>query len=228
VSIVSTRDLTKVYKMGDTTIRAVDGLNLEITKGELLAIVGPSGSGKTTLLHLLGCLDIPTSGTVFIDGMETGKLSSSALADIRREKVGFVFQEFNLLPILTAAENVELPLRYLKVKQSERRRRALEALDKVGLSDRPRNKPSQLSGGEQQRVAIARALVTEPALVLADEPTGELDTANTIKFMELVSDLNREFEQTIAIVTHDAMVAESTRRIVSIRDGKIESDEAVA
>jgi len=228
VSIVSTRDLTKVYKMGDTTIRAVDGLNLEITKGELLAIVGPSGSGKTTLLHLLGCLDVPTSGTVFIDGMETGKLSSSALADIRREKVGFVFQEFNLLPILTAAENVELPLRYLKVKQSERRRRALEALDKVGLSDRPRNKPSQLSGGEQQRVAIARALVTEPALVLADEPTGELDTANTIKFMELVSDLNREFEQTIAIVTHDAMVAESTRRIVSIRDGKIESDEAVA
>ena len=228
MSIVSTRDLTKVYKMGDTTIRAVDGLNLEITKGELLAIVGPSGSGKTTLLHLLGCLDIPTSGTVFIDGMETGKLSSSALADIRREKVGFVFQEFNLLPILTAAENVELPLRYLKVKQSERRRRALEALDKVGLSDRPRNKPSQLSGGEQQRVAIARALVTEPALVLADEPTGELDTANTIKFMELVSDLNREFEQTIAIVTHDAMVAESTRRIVSIRDGKIESDEAVA
>ena len=228
MSIVSTRDLTKVYKMGDTTIRAVDGLNLEITKGELLAIVGPSGSGKTTLLHLLGCLDVPTSGTVFIDGMETGKLSSSALADIRREKVGFVFQEFNLLPILTAAENVELPLRYLKVKQSERRRRALEALDKVGLSDRPRNKPSQLSGGEQQRVAIARALVTEPALVLADEPTGELDTANTIKFMELVSDLNREFEQTIAIVTHDAMVAESTRRIVSIRDGKIESDEAVA
>jgi len=227
VSIVSTRDLTKVYKMGDTTIRAVDGLNLEIAKGELLAIVGPSGSGKTTLLHLLGCLDVPTSGTVSIDGMETGKLSSSALADIRREKVGFVFQEFNLLPILTAVENVELPLRYLKVKQPERRRRALEALDKVGLSDRPRNKPSQLSGGEQQRVAIARALVTKPALVLADEPTGELDTTNTVRFMELVSDLNREFEQTFAIVTHDAMVAESTRRIVSIRDGRIESDEAV-
>jgi putative ABC transport system ATP-binding protein len=227
VSIVSTSDLTKVYKMGETTVRAVDGLNLEITKGEFLAIVGPSGSGKTTLLHLLGCLDVPTSGTVSIDGMETGKLSSSALADIRREKVGFVFQEFNLLPILTALENVELPLRYLKVKQPERRRRALEALDKVGLSDRPRNKPSQLSGGEQQRVAIARALVTEPALVLADEPTGELDTANTVRFMELVSDLNREFEQTFAIVTHDAMVAESTRRIVSIRDGRIESDKAV-
>lgn len=227
MSIVSTNGLTKVYKMGETTIRAIDGLDLEITKGEFLAIVGPSGSGKTTLLHLLGCLDVPTSGTVSIDGMETGKLSSSALADIRREKVGFVFQEFNLLPILTAVENVELPLRYLKVKQPKRRRRALEALDKVGLSDRPRNKPSQLSGGEQQRVAIARALVTEPALVLADEPTGELDTANTIRFMELVSDLNREFEQTFAIVTHDAMVAESTRRIVSIRDGTIESDEAV-
>jgi len=227
MSIVTTQGLTKIYKMGETTVNAVDGLDLQIEEGEFLAIVGPSGSGKTTLLHLLGCLDVPTSGTITIDGRETGTLSQSALADIRREKVGFVFQEFNLLPILTATENVELPLRYLKVKPPDRRRRALEALEKVDLSDRAKNKPSQLSGGEQQRVAIARALVTEPALVLADEPTGELDTANTVRFMELVSELNRKLSQTFAIVTHDPMVAESTNRIIALRDGKIESDNAV-
>lgn len=228
MSIVTTKDLTKVYRVGETTIKAVDGLDLEIDKGEFMAIVGPSGSGKTTLLHMLGCLDVPTSGTVTIDGRETGTLSSSALSDIRREKIGFVFQEFNLLPIMSAAENVELPLRYLKVKPAERRRRALEALEKVGLSDRAANRPTQLSGGEIQRVAIARALVTQPALVLADEPTGELDTANTVRFMELVSDLNGQFDQTFAIVTHDPMVAERTNRIVSIRDGSIESDEPTA
>ena len=225
MSIATTKDLTKIYTVGETTIKAIDGLDLEIDKGEFMAIVGPSGSGKTTLLHMLGCLDVPTSGTVTIDGRETGTLSSSALSDIRREKIGFVFQEFNLLPIMSAAENVELPLRYLKVKPAERRKRALEALEKVGLSDRAANRPTQLSGGEMQRVAIARALVTQPALVLADEPTGELDTANTVRFMELVSDLNRQFDQTFAIVTHDPMVAERTNRIVSIRDGRIESDE---
>jgi putative ABC transport system ATP-binding protein len=228
MSIVSTHDLTKIYHVGDTTIRAVDGLDIEIDKGEFLSIMGPSGSGKTTLLHLLGCLDVPTSGTIFIDGRETEKLGEKALALIRREKVGFVFQEFNLLPVLNAVENVELPLRYLKVKPAARRERAMAALEKVGLTDRANNKPSQLSGGESQRVAIARALVTEPALVLADEPTGELDTTNTVKIMELLSDLNREFEQTFAIVTHDPMVAEKTRRIISIRDGKVAADEAVA
>jgi putative ABC transport system ATP-binding protein len=225
MSIVETQSLRKVYKVGDTTINAVDGLDLSIERGEFLSIMGPSGSGKTTLLHLLGCLDVPTSGTVTVDGRETGNLSGAALAAIRREKVGFVFQEFNLLPVLSAAENVELPLRYLKVKPAERCRRALEALDKVGLSARARNRPSQLSGGESQRVAIARALVTEPALVLADEPTGELDSTNTVRIMDLLRDLNREFNQTFAIVTHDPMVAERTRRIVSIRDGRIESDE---
>jgi putative ABC transport system ATP-binding protein len=186
MSIVETQSLRKVYKVGDTTINAVDGLDLSIERGEFLSIMGPSGSGKTTLLHLLGCLDVPTSGTVTVDGRETGNLSGAALAAIRREKVGFVFQEFNLLPVLSAAENVELPLRYLKVKPAERRRRALEALDKVGLSARARNRPSQLSGGESQRVAIARALVTEPALVLADEPTGELDSTNTVRIMDLL------------------------------------------
>jgi putative ABC transport system ATP-binding protein len=180
------------------------------------------------LLHLLGCLDVPTSGTVNIDGKETGNLSGKELAAIRREKVGFVFQEFNLLPVLNALENVELPMRYLKVKPAERKRRALAALDKVGLTDRAGNKPSQLSGGEAQRVAIARALVTEPALVLADEPTGELDTANTVKIMDLLKELNAQDEQTFAIVTHDPMVADRTRRIISISDGKIISDEAVA
>ncbi|MHB8896040.1 MAG: ABC transporter ATP-binding protein [Candidatus Geothermincolia bacterium] len=224
MSIVSTSELTKVYQVGDTTIRAVDGLSLEIQKGEFLSIMGPSGSGKTTLLHLLGCLDVPTSGKISIEGEETEKLGGAALARIRREKVGFIFQEFNLLPVLNALENVELPLRYLKVKPAERRERAAAALEKVGLSNRARNKPSQLSGGESQRVAIARALVTEPALVLADEPTGELDTSNTVKIMELLNDLNREFEQTFAIVTHDPMVAETTRRVISIRDGKVESD----
>ena len=226
MSIVTTSGLKKVYKVGETTINAVDGLDLAIEKGEFLSIMGPSGSGKTTLLHLLGCLDVPTSGTVSIEGKETGDLKPTALASIRREKIGFIFQEFNLLPVLSAVENVELPLRYQKVKPAERRRRALEALAKVGLSERANNKPGQLSGGESQRVAIARALVTEPALVLADEPTGELDTTNTVRIMDLLRELNEQLDLTVAIVTHDPMVAERTRRIISIRDGKIESDKA--
>jgi putative ABC transport system ATP-binding protein len=226
MSLVTTSGLKKVYKVGETTINAVDGLDLAIEKGEFLSIMGPSGSGKTTLLHLLGCLDVPTSGTVSIDGKETGNLKPTALAEIRREKIGFIFQQFNLLPVLSAVENVELPLRYLKVKPAERRRRALEALEKVGLTDRANNKPGQLSGGESQRVAIARALVTEPALVLADEPTGELDTSNTVRIMELLRELNEQLDLTVAIVTHDPMVAERTRRVISIRDGKIESDKA--
>jgi putative ABC transport system ATP-binding protein len=228
MSIVSTSELTKVYHIGEMTINAVNGLDLTIEKGEFLSIVGPSGSGKTTLLHLLGCLDVPTSGKVVIDGRETAKLSSSALSDIRMEKVGFVFQEFNLLPILSATENVELPLRYQKVKRPERRERALEALEKVGLSDRVNNRATQLSGGEQQRVAIARALVTEPALVLADEHTGELDTENTRRFMDLISRLNKDSGQTFVIVTHDPMVAERTNRMITLRDGRIESDDTVA
>jgi len=222
--MIESRGLTKIYQVGGTKIRAVDGLDLKIAKGEFLSIMGPSGSGKTTLLHLIGCLDTPTSGSIFIEGNETTSLPPSALTRIRREKIGFVFQEFNLLPVLNARENVELPLRYLKVPSRERRRRAMEALEKVGLGGRADNRPSQLSGGEQQRVAIARALVTNPALVLADEPTGELDTYNTCLIIELMRDLNRETGQTFAIVTHDPMVAEYTRRIISLRDGKIASD----
>ncbi|MEW6555701.1 MAG: ABC transporter ATP-binding protein [Actinomycetota bacterium] len=222
--MILAKGISKVYSIGPVEIKAVDGLDVAIDAGEFLSIVGPSGSGKTTLLHLIGLLDAPTSGSISIDGMEAGDLSARELTRLRREKIGFVFQEFNLLPVLNARENVELPLRYLKVPTHERHRRAMEALEMVGLGERAGNRPGQLSGGEQQRVAIARALVTDPVLVLADEPTGELDTYNTCKVIELMRDLNRDTGQTFAIVTHDPMVADYTRRIVTLRDGKVFSD----
>lgn len=177
--------------------------------------MGPSGSGKSTLLNLIGGLDTPTTGHVYIDGVDTQGLDDKQLTRIRREKVGFVFQDFNLLPVLNALENVMLPLRYLKVGTREREKRATDALELVGLAKRTRSRPSQLSGGERQRVAIARALVTNPALVLADEPTGELDTLNTCRVIEVMRDLNKELDQTFAIVTHDPMVAGYVRRVVS-------------
>jgi putative ABC transport system ATP-binding protein len=222
--MIETRGITKIYNIGPVEIKAVDGLDISIEAGEFLSIVGPSGSGKTTLLHLIGLLDVPTSGSISIDGQEAGALSPKELTRLRREKLGFVFQEFNLLPVLNARENVELPLRYLKVPTQERHRRAMEALDMVGLTNRADNRPTQLSGGERQRVAIARALVTNPVLVLADEPTGELDTYNTCKVIELMRDLNKETGQTFAIVTHDPMVADYTRRVITLRDGKVASD----
>ena len=222
--MIKVQGVTKVYNIGPIEIRAVNGLDVAIEAGEFLSIVGPSGSGKTTLLHLIGLLDAPTSGSISIDDKETGALSAKELTRLRREKIGFVFQEFNLLPVLNARENVELPLRYLKVSSQERHDRAMQALEMVGLTERANNRPGQLSGGEQQRVAIARALVTDPVLVLADEPTGELDTYNTCKVIELMRDLNRETGQTFAIVTHDPMVADYTRRIVTLRDGKVASD----
>ena len=222
--MIETRSLSKVYRVGEQEIRAVDGIDLAIEAGEFLSIVGPSGSGKTTLLHLLGCLDAPTSGNIVIDGQDVSSLSLVELTRLRRAKIGFVFQEFNLLPVLNAVENVELPLRYQKVKPAERRRRALEALEQVGLAQRAHNRPSQLSGGEQQRVAIARALVTRPTLVLADEPTGELDTRNTCLIIELMRDLNRQTGQTFCIVTHDPLVASYTRRVITLRDGRVASD----
>ena len=225
--MIVARGLTKIYRIGPMEIKAVDDLDLSIDKGEFLSIVGPSGSGKTTLLHLIGFLDSPTMGSISIDGAEAGVLSNADLTRLRREKIGFVFQEFNLLPVLNARENVELPLRYLKVPSRERHSRAMEALEKVGLTERANNRPPQLSGGERQRVAIARALVTDPVLVLADEPTGELDTYNTCRIIELMRDLNRDTQQTFAIVTHDPMVADYTRRIVTLRDGNITSDEVV-
>lgn len=224
--MIVTENLVKLYMAGETEVRAVNDVSIEIPKGEFMAIIGPSGSGKSTLLNLLGCLDTPTSGRVLIDGAETSRLSSKELTRIRREKIGFVFQEFNLLPVMTATENVELPLRYLGFGGKERLRMALEALDKVGLSHRAKSRPTQLSGGEKQRVAIARALVTKPALVLADEPTGELDTYNTCKVIEIMRMLNSELEQTFAIVTHDPMVAEYAGRVVSLRDGRVNTDAA--
>ena len=223
--MITARDLTKIYHIGGSEVRAVDGLSLAIDEGEFLSIMGPSGSGKTTLLNLLGCLDVPTTGQVLIDDADVGSLPASVRTRIRRERIGFVFQELNLLPSLNAMENVELPLRYMGVKSSEKHSRALAALEKVGLRERAKHRPTQLSGGEQQRVAVARALVTEPVLVLADEPTGELDTENTMRIMELMRELNRELDQTFAIVTHDPMVADYTRRRVILRDGKVEEDQ---
>lgn len=224
--MIQAQSLTRVYQIGGEEIRAVNDLNLSIDKGEFLSIVGPSGSGKTTLLHLLGLLDTPDLGRVLIDEVDMSTLNAHELTRMRREKIGFVFQEYNLLPVLNAMENVELPLRYQGVPVKERRRRAVEALERVGLEKRMKNRPTQLSGGEQQRVAIARALVTNPVLVLADEPTGELDTANSCRIIELMRDINRESNQTVAIVTHNPMVADYTRRIITLRDGKIFSDVA--
>ena len=225
MSNIVLEQLSKVYAEGGSEeVRAVNGIDLEIEKGEFIAIVGPSGSGKSTLLNLIGGLDVPTEGHVYIDSVDTQGLNDKQLTRIRREKVGFIFQDFNLLPVLNALENVMLPLRYLKVGARERERRAADALALVGLANRSRSRPSQLSGGERQRVAIARALVTKPALVLADEPTGELDTLNTCRVIEVMRDLNKELDQTFAIVTHDPMVAGYARRIVTLRDGKVESD----
>ncbi len=224
MSSVATRDLTKIYHVGEIEIRAIDGISINIEKGEFLTIGGPSGSGKSTLLNMIGGLDLPTRGNVLIDGADTADLSLSALTRLRRDKIGFVFQEFNLLSVLNALENVKLPLRYLGVGPRERNRRGLEALKLVRLENRAKNRPSQLSGGEKQRVAIARALVTNPALVLADEPSGELDTENTCRIIEIMRDLSAELGQTFAIVSHDPMVAEYTNRVITLRDGKVESD----
>ena len=222
---IRTEELRKTYGEGESEVHAVDGINLSIEKGEFVAIIGPSGSGKSTLLNLLGCLDLPTDGHVFVDTTDTAELTLKELTRVRREKIGFVFQEFNLLPVLSAIENVELPLRYLGVHSKERHDRAREALHEVGLEKRLKNKPAEMSGGERQRVAIARALVTKPALVLADEPTGELDSVNTCRVIELMRNLNDELQQTFAVVTHDPMVAEYARRVISLKDGRMVADE---
>lgn len=223
--IVETRELVKTYKMGDSIVHALDGLNLCIERGEFMAIMGRSGSGKSTLLNMLGCLDRPTSGSVIIDGVDVTKLRKSQLPRIRREKIGFVFQHFNLLPTLTALENVMLPLKYAGVNGGERSRRAKEALEQVGLGPRASHRPAQMSGGEQQRAAVARAIVTRPAIVLGDELTGELDSKTSHAVIELLRDYNRQHGQTFVIVTHDPAVAEQTDRVVHLMDGKVEFEE---
>ncbi len=212
--------------MGHMEVHALRGVSLDIAAGDFVAIMGPSGSGKSTLMNIIGCLDQPTTGTYSLDGIETSRLTDDELAMVRNRKIGFVFQSFNLLARTTALEQVELPLIYAHAK--DRRQRALRALEAVGLSERVRHKPTELSGGQQQRVAIARALVTNPAIVLADEPTGALDTRTSEEIMAIFQRLNREMGLTIVFVTHEAEIAAFTRRLVMIRDGQIVRDEPVA
>lgn len=218
--VIKSTNLVKTYQMGKILVEALRGVSIEIQRGEVLAIMGPSGSGKSTLMNLLGCLDRPTSGEYILDGENVSRLSDNQLATIRNRKVGFIFQSFNLLPRASALENVELPLRYSGM--NHHRQRAQQALDAVGLSDRMKHRPSELSGGQQQRVAIARALVNNPAIVLADEPTGNLDSKSGKEIMELLLSLNRERTMTVIIVTHDPVIAAQTQRIVHLKDGLVE------
>ncbi len=222
--ILVARDLVKDYRRGTTEVRAVDGVSLEVPRGEMLAIMGRSGSGKTTLLDLLGCLMRPTAGQLEVDGRSVAGASDADLATIRRERIGFVFQEFNLIPTLTAVENVLLPLRY-GPRRSDGTERALSLLERVGLAERATHRPSELSGGEQQRVAIARALANEPAVILADEPTGELDSVTSDQILDSLRELNRERGLTLVVVTHDPGVAGRADRIVRMSDGRIVADE---
>ncbi|ALG89939.1 MULTISPECIES: ABC transporter ATP-binding protein [Actibacterium] len=222
--LIELRGITKVYGAGEAEVRALRGVDLTITAGEFVAIMGPSGSGKSTVMNVLGCLDTPTSGTFLFEGVDVGKLDHDQRALLRRNYLGFVFQGYNLLPRTTALENVELPLIYKGLPRGERQRMALEALDKVGLSHRADHDPSQLSGGQQQRVAIARALAGGPDVILADEPTGNLDTERSREIMDLLSGLNKTENITIVMVTHEEDMAEYARRLVSFVDGHIEQD----
>ena len=221
--MIRIENMYKIYKMGDVEVRAINGVSLHIATMEFVAIVGPSGSGKSTLMNMIGALDTPTSGTCYIDGQEISKMSDNELAGLRNKKLGFIFQQYNLLPKLSAVENVELPLIYAGYSSSERRKMAKEALERVGLADKMHHKPNELSGGQQQRVSIARALSSRPPLILADEPTGALDSKSGIEVMAMLKEIHAE-GKTIVIITHDNNIAKQAERIVRISDGVISSD----
>jgi putative ABC transport system ATP-binding protein len=225
--MIDIENLTKIYQMGETEVRALDGINVNIGQGEMTAIMGPSGSGKSTLLSILGCLDVPTAGTYKLDDVNVEAMGDDELAAIRNQKIGFVFQQFNLLSRTSALENVMLPLIYRGIPGKERRKLAEEALDKVGLRDRMHHRPNELSGGQQQRVAIARALANKPAILLADEPTGALDSKTGTEIIRLFQGLHNDFQQTVIYVTHDPFIARHTGRVIRMADGIVQGDEIV-
>lgn len=218
--LVEFLDIYKIYQMGDQEVRAVDGISFSVYKGEFLAIIGQSGSGKSTCMNIIGCLDVPTSGTYLLNGTDVSKLNDNQLAEIRNQMLGFIFQQYNLLPKLNVLDNVKLPLMYKGLKESEQTKRAMEALERVGLADKYHHKPSQLSGGQQQRVSIARALAGSPSVILADEPTGALDSKTSKEVMAFLKELNEQ-GNTIILITHDNSIAATAKRVIRIHDGKI-------
>jgi putative ABC transport system ATP-binding protein len=224
--MIELKDIVKTYQIGQLEVQALRGLSCRIEKGEMVAIMGPSGCGKSTLMNIIGCLDVPTSGSYSLDGVEVSRLTDSQLADVRNRKIGFVFQSFNLIPRTSAVDNVELPLLY--GNKSNSRKLAQEALERVGMSQRAVHKPTELSGGEQQRVAIARALVSSPAIILADEPTGNLDSRSSLDIIAILEELNKQDGITVVVVTHEQEIAAHTQRIILLRDGRIVDGQSAA
>ena len=222
--LIRVDDLHKIYNPGENEVRALDGVSLTIGRGEFVAIVGHSGSGKSTLMNMLGCLDTPTSGHYYLEGLDVSTLSDNQLSDIRNKKIGFIFQGFNLIANLDAVGNVELPLIYRKIGKQKRRRIAVQALKKVGLGARLNHRPNELSGGQQQRVAVARAIAAQPPIILADEPTGNLDSRSTVEIMDILKELHRS-GRTVIVITHDDDIARQVNRVIRIMDGRVESDE---
>lgn len=221
--LIEFKDVYKIYQMGDTEVHAIDGISMTVEKGEFLAIVGPSGSGKSTCMNIIGCLDVPSSGQYFLDGKDVSNMNDNELAEIRNKKLGFIFQQYNLIPKLNVQQNVELPLLYAGLSEKEQAERALLSLERVGLKDKAKNLPSQLSGGQQQRVSIARALAGNPSIILADEPTGALDSKTGKEVLEFLKQLHRE-GNTIVLITHDNSIAAQAKRVVRVADGQIVYD----